>query len=641
MKQIGEKVTEKYFTDFDGRFHARLATLTPAYQPTAHELTGTSARYECRVKVEYHKDIMGMIEEGMLLAVRNFKSTAINQRYSLMVISRIWPDHYGLKGLNDSSYYPMQFEIIQQSVNDWNTSDKSTMMVQISAIPINYDLLIGEDGDPRYEKGFTYPVIAEEAHILNRDMISHMYNQRTLTKLGFKSDTTTSDARKDPRIGTIQMFESMEPRIPIYVDFESMVRYHFGIFAFTGAGKSNMLANILRRLILHDPEVKVVIFDISSEYPFLLMDLLADEQIPSTIILESPVTTPEQFYVSVVKPRDYEEDERVKKVFTQIFNQKKIAHFLKPESKVPNYGDILQELAELRSESVGKPHYINAIDRIKQVVIDYKLKTNKTDAQVIDTVFVDELDHVSQGSVEEFKISDRSGLYAWATTRSSLNENIQRAEKEKKAVGGLDVEGIRDLIEKRSRLTCISISDPFIIKELVIHLAREFLQRRKRSFKVKPYVLFVFDEAQEFVPDLGGSGGIDKECSKVVETLLRQGRKYGLGGCLATQRIAYLNTNALQQLHTYFVGTLPRPYDRSLVSETFTIDKQILEKTLEFAPGEWLLSSFIATGMENVPIFINADNAEVEVEEALDTFGKETKIPAPPAAPTQKVLLTG
>jgi len=175
----------------------------------------------------------------------------------------------------------------------------------------------------------------------------------------------------------------------------------------------------------------------------------------------------------------------------------------------------------------------------------------------------------------------------------------------------------------------------------VIHLAREFLQRRKRSFKVKPYVLFVFDEAQEFVPDLGGSGGIDKECSKVVETLLRQGRKYGLGGCLATQRIAYLNTNALQQLHTYFVGTLPRPYDRSLVSETFTIDKQILEKTLEFAPGEWLLSSFIATGMENVPIFINADNAEVEVEKALDTFGKETKIPAPPAAPTQKVLLTG
>jgi len=44
------------------------------------------------------------------------------------------------------------------------------------------------------------------------------------------------------------------------------------------------------------------------------------------------------------------------------------------------------------------------------------------------------------------------------------------------------------------------------------------------------------------------------------------------------------------------------------------IDQGILEKTLEFAPGEWLLSSYIATGIENVPIFIRADNAENELE---------------------------
>jgi DNA helicase HerA-like ATPase len=105
-----------------------------------------------------------------------------------------------------------------------------------------------------------------------------------------------------------------------------------------------------------------------------------------------------------------------------------------------------------------------------------------------------------------------------------------------------------------------------------------------------------------------------KDCSEKVETLLRQGRKCGLGGCIATQRIAYLNTNALQQLHTYFVGTLPRPYDRNLVSNTFTIDQGILERTLEFAPGEWLLSSYIATEIDNVLIFIKADNAENEIE---------------------------
>ena len=617
--KVVEETASKHFTDFDGRFKARLSQVTPAFMPVAtHELTGTSSRYECRIKVEYDKDIMSLIEEGMLVAVRNFKSTQKQQRFALMVISRVWPEHYGLKGLSESSYYPMQFEIIQQSVRDWDTSDKSTMMVQISALPINYDLLIDGDGEPKYEKGFSYPVIAAEANILNREMISHMYNKRILDKIGYKAKTTTSDAYKDPRIGTIQMFESMEEKIPIYLDFESMVRYHFGIFAFTGAGKSNLLANALRRILLHAPEIKVVVFDISSEYPFLLMDLFADEKTPSKIILENPVASAEQFYVSVVKPRDYENDDRVRKVFARIFSQKKIGYYLKPESKIPTYGDILDELTKMRGDNLEKPHYINALDRIRQFVSDYKHENEKTDSTFVNEEFLIGLDQAGQSAVKEFSISDRSGVYSWATSRLALTENIKRAEKERKSAGGLDIEGIRELVEKESRLTCISISDPVAIKELVIHLAREFLQRRKRSFKVKPYVLFVFDEAQEFVPDLSGSGGIDKDCSRTVETLLRQGRKYGLGGCLATQRIAYLNTNALQQLHTYFVGTLPRPYDRTVVSDTFTIDKQILEKTLEFAPGEWLLSSFIATGMENVPIFIRADNAETEVEKTLN-----------------------
>ena len=613
-----EEITSRYFTDFNGRFKARLAAVTPAFMPVAtHELTGISARYECRIKVEYHKDAMGLIEEGMLLAVRNFKSNSKHHRYSLMVISRVWPEHYGLKGLSEHSYYPMQFEIIQQSVNDWDTSDKSTMMVQISALPINYDLILNDSAEPKYEKGFTYPVIAAEAQILNRDMISHMYNQRILAKLGFNPKTTTSDAYKDPRIGTIQMFESMEEKIPIYLDFEAMVRYHFGIFAFTGAGKSNLLSNVLRRLLIHQPEVKVIVFDISSEYPFLLMDLFAEDKISSKIILENPVTNAEQFYASVVKPREYEDDDRVRKVFARIFGQKKITYYLKPESKIPTFGDILDELNRQRNESLDKPHYVNALDRIRQEVVDYKAGPEVTDSRPIDEDFIKQLDEWGRTAIDEFKISDRSGVYAWATSRLTLLDNLKRAEKEKRTTGGLDIQGIRDLVEKESRLTCISISDPYVIKELVVDLAREFLQRRKRSFKVKPYVLFVFDEAQEFVPDLSGSSGIDKDCSKVVETLLRQGRKYGLGGCLATQRIAYLNTNALQQLHTYFVGTLPRPYDRTVVSDTFTIDKQILEKTLEFAPGEWLLSSFIATGMENVPIFIKADNAEAEVENTL------------------------
>jgi hypothetical protein len=51
-----------------------------------------------------------------------------------------------------------------------------------------------------------------------------------------------------------------------------------------------------------------------------------------------------------------------------------------------------------------------------------------------------------------------------------------------------------------------------------------------------------------------------------------------------------------------------------VVSNTFTIDNGILEKALEFAPGEWLLSSYIAIGIENVPVFIKLENSERSLE---------------------------
>src|SRR5436309_14785916 len=111
----------------------------------------------------------------------------------------------------------------------------------------------------------------------------------------------------------MQMLESIDEKIPIYLHFEAMVRYHFVIFAFTGAGKSNVLSNVLRRLLIQQSEVKVIVFDISSEYPFLLMDLFAEDKISSKIILENPVTNAGQFYGSVVKPREYEDDDRVRK----------------------------------------------------------------------------------------------------------------------------------------------------------------------------------------------------------------------------------------------------------------------------------------------------------------------------------------
>ena len=608
------------FTNFDNRFDARLAAVIPRFFAVAEDtkLAGTGARYQCRIKVEYQKNLMALLEEGMLLAVRNFKQPEDgSERYTLMEMSRIWPEHFGLRGLSDHGYYPMQFEIIEQSEEDWNTNDKTTMMIQIDAIPINYDLILDKHSDFSFVKGFSYPVVGSSCYVLNSNMINRIYNQKIAEKLGADTSKTVEDAKADPRLGLIKMFEADKTAIPIYVDFEKLVRYHFGVFAFTGGGKSNLMSNILRRLLLHTENPKIVVFDISCEYAFLLLDVLADPNVQAKVILENRIDSQQQFFDSIVKPREFEDDGRTKAGLKAVMNQNKLSYFIKPRQLVPTFGQFMDELDAQRSASTDKPHYLNAIDQIHDAIRDYMDKHGLGENEEVTEDFVSCIDGIACEAVEQFKVHDKSGLYGWATTRNLVLDTIKRnRERQTRATNGLTVEQIRELLDDQTTsLICISISDPYTIKDLAINLTQDLLAHRKHKFQVKPCILLVFDEAQEFIP--GNASGIDAKCSAHVETLLRQGRKYGLGVCVATQRIAYLNTNALQQIHTYFVGTLPRPYDRQLVSDTFMIDKNILEKTLEFAPGEWLLSSYIATGMENVPIFIKADNAEREIEKHL------------------------
>ena len=205
-----------------------------------------------------------------------------------------------------------------------------------------------------------------------------------------------------------------------------------------------------------------------------------------------------------------------------------------------------------------------------------------------------------------------------------LAEIIKPAEQEQEVdvdstvIAENEIDELLESLESDEKeLIVLNIPDPDRIRELAITITSEILNRRKREFKLSPFILFVFDEAQEFIKARGKTEEL--ECSEAIEDLARHGRKYGLGVCISTQRIAHLNTNVLQQLHTYFVGTLPRPYDRSLISDVCTIEKDILDKTLEFGKGEWLVSSHSATGMPNVPIFIKSDNTEYVLLKFLES----------------------
>jgi hypothetical protein len=231
---------------------------------------------------------------------------------------------------------------------------------------------------------------------------------------------------------------------------------------------------------------------------FLLLDLLADPDVSAKVVLEHRIDSLEQFFNSVVKPREYEVDERIKSGLKRIMEQGKLAYYTRPKQKVPTYSQFIDELSAQRRDSADKPHYMNAIDCIHDAVVDYVEEHGLS------------IDQIALQTIEQFKVHEKSGLYAWATTRATVLDTIRKKQaKEKEEVGGLTAEKIRDLLESEEKLVCISISDPYTIKDLVVTLTQDLLARRKRKFQVKPYILLVFDEAQEFVPETGGSGGIE------------------------------------------------------------------------------------------------------------------------------------
>ncbi|MGQ9510109.1 MAG: ATP-binding protein, partial [Thermodesulfobacteriota bacterium] len=606
---------EGNFTTFNGEFDARLSevSVSSGVRTETGTIVAGPARFVCSIKAKYNKNLLTKLNEGMILAVRNFKSKG-QERFTLMEISRFWPEHFGLKGVSDRLYYPIQHEIIEQSAKDWETDDTKTMMIRLNAVPINYDLIIKEN-DMEFENGWTFPIIGEKVQILNKTSIGYLFNKEVLRNLLNKGKITIEDwkgyeeramdARPEvnPRLGKIEMFPDEE--IPLLVDFENLIRYHFGIFAFTGGGKSNLVANLVRRAFLHKEDIKVVIFDISCEYIVLLLDLLCKEE-SVMVVVDREVKDAEELDKSIVKPKAFEKGDVKKKInekLTVLIEDGKIKILDLTEKKT--YEGLFDLLEKIKEDNRDKPYFL-VFDQWIAFLQKYLEEKGKNLESLISPEELEEIANRFDQILEEnqIKITDRRFvpqnippiLKGWATV-------ITPPEEKKGNMVTID-DLIESLESDKKEMIVLSIPDPVTIRNLAVKITGEILARRKRKFKISPFILFVFDEAQEFIKAIEKARGEEKDCTLMIEDLSRHGRKYGLGVCISTQRIAHLNTNVLQQLHTYFVGTLPRPYDRGLISDVCTIDKEILDKTLEFGKGEWLVSSHSATGIPNVPIFV-------------------------------------
>jgi uncharacterized protein len=614
------------FDNLDGNFLARLREISANTRPTA-DGKATITFKTARIEANYSPNVIKKIEAGRLIAIPNVLGVNSKDNYSIYEVADIYPMHYSMQTLDRNQPGAIRKEFMTLIEKEWQQGSRSTW-IEIVAAPTGYIIQLsgsssnsgsgGGGSQAQFVRKNIAPLTGSEIALLSDETV-----QKFICFTPQPKDVNLEHYTIGYLLG------ATDNQIPFTVNVEKLLHYHVGVFAFTGSGKSNLTSSVIRKAMSSVPDIKFVIFDISSEYGVNILDLL--RSISSRIILTEPLPIhpdddskntvldklAEDYLARCVVPEALVEVKKtIRESVKEIMSQDKIRTLTIPSEseqlmiEFATYGGLLHSLADLTNEKFGaagqKVLIPAVVNMIKHFMKEKKLNEGSLMGSEIKPLIKSIQDRLSAAK-----------LRADAAILSIFNNLLLALEDSSPQSVDNDTYGTTNLVNEildesafSPKLFVINLPEADVARYFCAEIIDRIFRKRKSSFTLTPRVVFVFDEAQEFIPaEKRKEDGTDSS-SRAVERLLRHGRKYNLNGWISTQRIAHLNTNALQQLHSYFVSTMPRPYDRQLISDTFAIDDAFMDRTLMFQNGDWLMTSFKATNTQNVPVFFHAINNE-------------------------------
>ncbi|MFB6167045.1 MAG: helicase HerA domain-containing protein, partial [Candidatus Nanohaloarchaea archaeon] len=127
--------------------------------------------------------------------------------------------------------------------------------------------------------------------------------------------------------------------------------------------------------------------------------------------------------------------------------------------------------------------------------------------------------------------------------------------------------------------------DPEQQEMVVYKLAKELFERRKRG-ELEPFIM-VIEEAHNFVPERNFGKAV---CSDVLRTIASEGRKFGLGLGVISQRPARVDKNVLSQCNTQLIMRVTNPNDLNAISRSFEgVTSEVKDFITSLPPGVGLL----------------------------------------------------
>ncbi len=135
------------------------------------------------------------------------------------------------------------------------------------------------------------------------------------------------------------------------------------------------------------------------------------------------------------------------------------------------------------------------------------------------------------------------------------------------------------------------------IQEVVVYkLAKDLFTERKKG-NIPPFFL-VIEESHNFIPERSFS---EAKSSPILRQIFAEGRKFGLGCCLITQRPSRVDKSALSQITTQIILKITNPNDIKAVSNSVEGITSETEKEIKNIP----VGTALVAGVVDLPLFVN------------------------------------
>jgi DNA helicase HerA-like ATPase len=343
-------------------------------------------------------------------------------------------------------------------------------------------------------------------------------------------------------------------KVPITIDVGAIASTHLAIIANTGAGKSYLAAVLIEEMVKPYNKAAVLIVDPHGEY-----DTLAE--VRNDEVFVEPGYRPD---VKVFRPGDV-------KVRTAALTMGDLFYLL------PNLSDRMEYLLQRALRDVKNESRRDKGDPDRWTLAELKIR----------------LRQIGEGSdSEEGEGDDRykgtAEALIWrlesVLSHSTIFDDLRHLNvNELFRPGQCSVLQINEVDEKEQQVMVATL------------LRRLFLARVQTTKKqvgegdelYLPYPVFVLiEEAHRFAP----AGG-DVVSSRFLKTVLSEGRKFGLGVGLISQRPGRLDGDVLSQCNTQFIMRIVNPIDQARVAESIeNVGRDLLKELPALTKGQAVIA---------------------------------------------------